>query len=206
MEGKKTSRQRRRNLRRENQFHRGGSKGGRKPERENSVHSRREGKVRRDRNQSVNQLGIVFKRIQQRKREKRKRIVVGTSPELGRLRERTRKEGKDPKRQVVTRGWVSGILTNRRRQEKERTGGELPSLIVFRHPNDHGVGRKEARRCGIPTVGIADSDCEYMESLTYPIPGNDESRGGQRRRRRRIQNRWMGKENNAKKTKKNETM
>jgi ribosomal protein S2 len=61
-----------------------------------------------------------------------------------------------------------------------------PGLVRFRHPNDHGVGRKEARRCGIPTVGVADSDCQYRERLTYAIPGNDESRVAQMTLMRRV--------------------
>lgn len=147
---------------------------------ERYVHSRRKGKVRRDRNQSVEQLGWVLKRREERTRHKRKVVVVGTRVEVGQRRERRQTHETRPENlERVTRSWLSGCLTNARKPE-------LPGLIVFRNPNDHGVGRKEARRCGVPTTGIVDSDCEYVDARTYPIPGNDESRAGQRRVTRRI--------------------
>jgi len=200
-------------LRRDSQFHRGGEKAQREPGMEAYVYGRRKGKVRRDRDQSVEQLVIILNRMEKRRKEKKKILVVGTSPELGRMRERMNRErgkGERKNREYVTRGWVSGLLTNYakyarnqsrmgEREKKNLVGKqeanakrnwksmkERPGLIVFRHPNDHGVGRKEARRCGIPTTGIADSDCKYVDRRTYPIPGNDESRGGQRRVTRRI--------------------
>lgn len=200
-------------LRRESQFHRGGEKAQREKGMEAYVYSRRKGKVRRDRDQTVEQLVIVLNRMEKRRKEKKKILVVGTSPELGRRRERMNREkgrAQSENREFVTRGWVSGLLTNYAKyarnpsligeEGKKTVVGkqdpnaktnwkrmkEFPGLILFRHPNDHGVGRKEARRCGIPTAGIADSDCKYVERRTYPIPGNDESRAGQRRVRRRI--------------------
>jgi ribosomal protein S2 len=208
-ENEKRSREVRVKLRRDTQFHRGGDQGQREEEMIPYVHSRRKGKVRRDRDQTVEQLGILLNRVEKRRKEDQKILVVGTSPELGRRRERRNreKEGKRKNRNYVTRGWVSGFLTNyakyasrreveetsRRvgKQDPSRKKGwkmvkEFPGLILFRHPNDHGVGRKEARRCGIPTAGIADSDCKYVDRRTYPIPGNDETREGQRRLRRRI--------------------
>jgi ribosomal protein S2 len=181
----------------ESKFHRGGKKEERQPGMEAYVHSRREGTVRRDRNQSVEQLVLVLNRVEKRRKEGKQILLVGTTPELGRLRERVGSKpasGGNPGRLgYVTRGWVSGSLTNSGLVTRKAKGipvkarGELPGLIVFRHPNDHGVGRKEARRCGIPTVGIADSDCKYLDRLTYPVPGNDESRAGQRRVTRRLQ-------------------
>ena len=200
-------------LRRDSQFHRGGEKAQREPGMEAYVYSRRKGKVRRDRDQSVEQLVIVLNRMEKRRKENQKILVVGTSPELGRMRERMNREGgkgERKTREFVTRGWVSGLLTNYAKyaslpsmiadpETKTLVGKQdpnaktnwkimkdLPGLIVFRHPNDHGVGRKEARRCGIPTTGIADSDCKYVDRRTYPIPGNDDSRAGQRRVTRRI--------------------
>jgi ribosomal protein S2 len=203
MKSERKTRELRLKRRTETQVHRGGSQGQRHPGMEAYVHSRRGGKVRRDRNQTVEQLVILMKRREKRRREEKTLVVVGTTPELGRLRERRAKKPKPSRGGAkgealvyLTRGWVSGSLTNsgwegtKPNQGKgvgRRTRGELPGLILFRHPNDHGVGRKEARRCGVPTAGLADSDCQYLERLTYPIPGNDESRAGQRRLRRRVE-------------------
>lgn len=187
--------------RRKTQFHRGGKKEEREKGMEGYVHGRRKGQVRRDMQKTVEQLGIVRKRVEERKNQNRKIRVVGTTAELGRRRERMRgKKAKDQgeekgRIEVVTRGWLSGSLTNtgylnkskNKSTEKEGKTQALPGLIRFRHPNDHGVARKEARRCGVPTAGIVDSNCKAVERRTYPIPGNDESRAGQRRRRRRIQ-------------------
>lgn len=57
---------------------------------------------------------------------------------------------------------------------------KLPGLIRFRHPNDHGVGRKEASRCGVPTVAVVNGESKYTDRVTYPLPGNTESRKSQR--------------------------
>jgi ribosomal protein S2 len=209
---KKESETRLRQLRRNSGFHRGGSRKERTDAMVSYVDSRQDGKVRRDRKQSRNQIGKVLNRAKERRKTGENVRVVGTKEELGRGREsrknyleedRVEKKGK---RLWRTRSWVSGRLTNVKnqsrkgqlelgRREKREGGSEssgLPGLIVFRHPQDHGVGRKEARRCGIPTAGIADSDCKYVERLTYPIPGNDESRYGQRRL-----GRWLGLRQNS---------
>lgn len=224
---RKDTRKTRVNLRRGRDFHRGGESAQRKPGRERYVHSTRKGKVRRDRDQSVEQLVMVLNRMEKRRKEDRSILRVGTSPELGRRRERRyrnpRGGSKRKKRELVTRGWVSGLLTNYGKASRNQPGrkdGEsggrigkqdpkeevkwkgrkdLPGLIFFRHPKDHGVGRKEARRCGIPTAGIVDSDCEHVDRRTYPIPGNDESRTGQRRISRRIGKVCEGREEGKKK-------
>lgn len=211
-EAGRENRERRVKRRRESKFHRGGEKEQRAPGMERYVHSIRNGKVRRDRDYTVEQLVKVLNRIEKRREEDKKIRVVGTNQELGRRREGCRggeRKGKRKNRERVTRGWVSGLLTNyqkymknprlrseeglvgkqdRRKEKNWKRMKEIPGLIVFRHPNDHGVGRKEARRSGVPTVGIADSDCKYVDRRTYPVPGNDESREGQRRRRRRRRN------------------
>lgn len=214
-----------------NQFHRGGEIEKRYPGMEQYVHSKRNGKLRRDRDKSVEQLVIVLNRREKREQKGESVMIVGTTAELGRRRERICADVDAKKRIRVTRTWVSGMLTNytnfqnyvlrfrgtkeerrsaseKRWYESHRKGREgfvvsptqgeekgpskkkggtgLPGVIVFRHPNDHGVGRKEAMRCGIPTVGIVDSDCKYRDRITYPIPGNDESRRAQRTIRRRV--------------------
>jgi len=236
MSGNQEQRKRRLKLRRKSQFHRGGEVEKRTPGREEYIHSKRNGKLIRDREKSVEQLVIVLNRIEKRKEKNESVIIVGTTAELGRLRERRFTDLESKKRIRVTRSWVSGMLTNyrnfqnyvlrlqgtkeerktpaeKRWYESHRKGREglvmdnqlggnqsrkkgLPGLILFRHPNDHGVGRKEARRCGIPTVGVVDSDCQYRERLTYPVPGNDESRVSQITLIRRVKKRFDEKESN----------
>lgn len=239
MIGNQEQRKRRVKLRINSQFHRGGEIEKRYPGMEQYIHSKRNGKVIRDREKSVEQLVIVLNRIENREKKNESVMVVGTTPELGRIRERVCADVDSKKRIRVTRTWISGMLTNyshfqnyvlrfkgtnedrksaseKRWYESHRKGregfvgldngmerqesgswasrkkkGGLPGLIVFRHPNDHGVGRKEAMRCGIPTVGVMDSDCKYSERLTYPVPGNDESRVSQMtlmRRRKKVYN------------------
>ena len=223
MVGNQEKGKRRVKLRMNSQFHRGGEREKRHPGMEQYVHSKRNGKLVRDLEKSVEQLVIVLNRIEKRQKKNESVMVVGTTPELGRMRERVCADVDSNKRIRVTRTWMSGMLTNytnfqndvlrfkgtkeerksaseKRWYESHRKGregfvgletgkgkktGGLPGLIVFRHPNDHGVGRKEARRCGIPTVGVVDTDCKYHDRLTYPVPGNDESRGSQRRIMRR---------------------
>jgi len=233
MSGNQEQRSRRLKLRMNSQFHRGGEIEKRYPGMEEYVHSKRNGKLIRDREKSVDQLVIVLNRIEKREKKNESVMVVGTTAELGRRMERMCADVDSKKRIRVTRTWVSGMLTNytnfqnyvlrfrgtkeerksasekrwyeshRKGREgfvvnaqsltgeekakgKKKSGSTLPGLIVFRHPNDHGVGRKEARRCGIPTVGVVDSDCKYTDRLTYPIPGNDESRVSQMTLMRRI--------------------
>jgi small subunit ribosomal protein S2 len=231
-------RKRRLKLRMNSQFHRGGEIEKRYPGMEEYIHSKRNGKLIRDMEKSVEQLVIVLNRIEKREKKNESVMVVGTTAELGRRRERICQDVDSKKRIRVTRTWVSGMLTNytnfqnyvqrfrgtkderksasekrwyeshRKGREgfvvnphgrgedkaKKKSGSTLPGLIVFRHPNDHGVGRKEARRCGIPTVGVVDSDCKYSERLTYPVPGNDESRVSQMRLMRRIKKVFMKEE------------
>jgi len=230
MSGNQEQRSIRLKLRINSQFHRGGDVEKRYPGMEEYVHSKRNGKVIRDREKSVEQLGIVLNRIEKREKKNESVIVVGTTAELGRLRERMCADVDAKKRIRVTRTWVSGMLTNyrnfqnyvlrfkgtkeerrsaseKRWYESHRKGREgfvgrdsettkkaLPGLIIFRHPNDHGVGRKEAMRCGIPTVGVVDSDCKYSERLTYPVPGNDESRVSQMTLMRRIKKVYTSKD------------
>lgn len=228
-------------LRMNNQFHRGGEVEKRHPGMEMYVHSKRNGKLIRDIEKTIDQLVIVLNRIENIFKNNESVIVVGTTSEGGRLIERMYEDVDSSKRIRVTRTWVSGIRTNytsfqnyvlrfkathddrkshaeKRWYELNRKGREgivgitdsnqtelkkeRPGLIVFRNPNDHVVGRKEALRCGIPTVGIVDTDCKYSERLTYPVPGNDDSRVSQITVMRRIKR--VYEESNKVDKKKNE--
>lgn len=109
----------------------------------------------------------------------------------------------------VTTRWLGGLLTNytefgklmkvaqnkpdhlvskakKRRYFLHRKGREnrvhansMPSLIIFFHTNEHAVAIKEASLCGIPTVGIVDSNSQRADLLTYAVPGNDDGRESQ---------------------------
>jgi len=114
MNGNQEQRKRRLKLRRKSQFHRGGEIEKRSPGIEEYIHSKRNGKVRRDREKSVEQLVIVLNRIEKRKEKNESVIVVGTTAELGRLRERICADVDSKRRIRVTRSWVSGMLTNYR--------------------------------------------------------------------------------------------
>lgn len=229
MENRKKRIKRRRN----SQFHMGGDVMNRHPGIEMYVHSTQDGKVRRDMNKTIDQMGIVLNRVEERLEKKESVMLVGTSSEVGRMMERIYEDVDENKRVRVSRTWVSGMRTNytnfknyvtrfkathddrkthaeKRWYELNRKGREgivglkmengeetdgkgRPALIVFRNPNDHVVGRKEALRCGIPTVGLVDGDCKYSERLTYPIPGNDDSRVSQITFMRRLKGMFVKK-------------
>jgi len=63
-------------------------------------------------------------------------------------------------------------MLHRKGREPRVKRDVLPSLIIFFNPNQHTVALKEALQCGIPTIGIADTDCQVVKLLTYPVPGN----------------------------------
>jgi len=71
--------------------------------------------------------------------------------------------------------WIGGTLTNPiKSNQAKRFNYRVPDCMFVVDTNRHMPALKEARLCGIPTVGIADSDCD-PNMLTYPIPGNDDS-------------------------------
>ena len=55
---------------------------------------------------------------------------------------------------------------------KEMT--ELPGVIFLLDPKKERIAVLEAKKLGIPTVGIVDTNCN-PEDLDYPIPGNDDA-------------------------------
>lgn len=71
--------------------------------------------------------------------------------------------------------WIGGTLTNPINSgQVSRFNYRIPDCVFVVDANRHMPALREAKLCGIPTVGIADSDCN-PEMLTYPIPGNDDS-------------------------------
>ncbi len=51
---------------------------------------------------------------------------------------------------------------------------EIPGVIFLVDPKKEYITINEAKRLGIPTVGIVDTNCN-PEVLDYPIPGNDDA-------------------------------
>jgi small subunit ribosomal protein S2 len=95
----------------------------------------------------------------------------------------------------VNNRWLGGLLTNfltvkqslKRLIGLERERGklmqnlagiknmtELPDLLFVIDSNKESIAVKEARKLGIPVVGVVDTNCDPDE-VTWPIPGNDDA-------------------------------
>ena len=72
------------------------------------------------------------------------------------------------------------ILLKKEMEKLERNLGgikdmnELPGVIFLVDPKKERIAVLEAKKLGIPTVGIVDTNCN-PEDLDYPIPGNDDA-------------------------------
>ncbi len=55
-----------------------------------------------------------------------------------------------------------------------KTMGKLPSCVFVVDPRKEHIAVLEARRLGIPIVGIVDTNCD-PEEVDYVIPGNDDA-------------------------------
>lgn len=78
--------------------------------------------------------------------------------------------------QVYTLGgrWVGGTLTNALESgQAEKLGYRLPDCLFVVDTLRHAPALREAKRMGIPTIGVVDSDCDPTQ-VTYAIPGNDD--------------------------------
>ena len=51
---------------------------------------------------------------------------------------------------------------------------ELPGVIFLVDPKKERIAILEAKKLGIPVVGLVDTNCN-PEELDYPIPGNDDA-------------------------------
>jgi small subunit ribosomal protein S2 len=54
---------------------------------------------------------------------------------------------------------------------------KLPDLVVIIDPRNEHIAVKEAKICGIPMVGLVDSNCD-PSSIDLVIPGNDDAKRG----------------------------
>lgn len=71
--------------------------------------------------------------------------------------------------------WIGGTLTNPiNSNQAKHFNYRVPDCLFIVDVNRHMVAIREAHNVGIPTIGIADSDCD-PQMLTYPIPGNDDN-------------------------------
>ena len=81
----------------------------------------------------------------------------------------------------VNQRWLGGTLTNfgtiRKRIErlnKLEEMEELPGVMFIVDPKKERIGILEARKLGIPVIGLIDTNCN-PEDVDYPIPGNDDA-------------------------------
>jgi small subunit ribosomal protein S2 len=77
-----------------------------------------------------------------------------------------------PKKEVLE------LERERQRLEKALAGiktmDHLPSALFIVDPRKERIAVAEARRLGIPTVAVVDTNCDPTE-IDYPIPGNDDA-------------------------------
>ncbi len=72
------------------------------------------------------------------------------------------------------------ILLKKEKEKLERNLGgikemnELPGVIFLVDPKKERIAILEAKKLGIPVVGLVDTNCN-PEELDYPIPGNDDA-------------------------------
>jgi small subunit ribosomal protein S2 len=67
--------------------------------------------------------------------------------------------------------WKPGIISNSFKLLKTL---RVPDLMLFLSVPRSKTAVKESLTCGIPSVGVVDSDCN-PNTILYPIPGNDDS-------------------------------
>ncbi len=96
---------------------------------------------------------------------------------IGRLREleKMQEDGTFdvlPKKEVI-------LLKKEMEKLEKNLGGikdmeELPGVMVIVDPKKERIGILEARKLGIPVIGLIDTNCNPQE-VDYPIPGNDDA-------------------------------
>jgi small subunit ribosomal protein S2 len=78
----------------------------------------------------------------------------------------------------LTKKEILTLTRDREKLERSLGGikdmGGLPNLIFIIDTNKEDLAVKEAARLGIPVVGILDSNSS-PDSITYPVPGNDDA-------------------------------
>ena len=77
-----------------------------------------------------------------------------------------------PKKEVI-------LLKKEMEKLEKNLGGikdmkELPGVMFIVDPKKERIGILEARKLGIPVIGLVDTNCN-PEDVDYPIPGNDDA-------------------------------
>ena len=77
-----------------------------------------------------------------------------------------------PKKEVI-------LLKKEMEKLEKNLGGikdmeELPGVMFIVDPKEERIGILEAKKLGIPVIGLVDTNCN-PEDLDYPIPGNDDA-------------------------------
>ena len=77
-----------------------------------------------------------------------------------------------PKKEVI-------LLKKEMEKLEKNLGGikemeELPGVMFIVDPKKERIGILEARKLGIPVIGLIDTNCN-PEDVDYPIPGNDDA-------------------------------
>mgnify|MGYP003491597455 FL=1 len=79
---------------------------------------------------------------------------------------------------VLPKKEVAALKKEMEKLEKNLGGikemDKLPGVIFLVDPKKERIAILEAKKLGIPTVGIVDTNCN-PEDLDYPIPGNDDA-------------------------------
>jgi small subunit ribosomal protein S2 len=89
--------------------------------------------------------------------------------------ERMREDGTFEK---ITKKEISRLEKKRTKLEKHFTGikemNRLPGLMFVVDTKRERIAVLEAKRLGIPVIGIVDTNCD-PEEVDFPIPGNDDA-------------------------------
>ncbi|MDM8334815.1 30S ribosomal protein S2 [Wolbachia pipientis] len=80
---------------------------------------------------------------------------------------------------VLTKKELGNIEKKRQKLDKALGGiremGATPDILFIIDTNKEHIAVKEAKKLGIPTVAILDTNSN-PDDITYPVPGNDDSR------------------------------
>ena len=80
--------------------------------------------------------------------------------------------------EVLPKKEVSGLKSEREKLEKNLGGikdmKEMPGVMFVVDPKKERIAILEARKLGIPVVGLVDTNCN-PEDVDYAIPGNDDA-------------------------------
>ena len=136
-------------------------------------------------------LDEAYNFIREQAEEGKKVLFVGTKKQAQEcVKEAAEKCGM----YYVDKRWLGGMLTNfdtiqtrkevillKKEMEKlERNLGgikemtELPGVIFLVDPKKERIAVLEAKKLGIPTVGLVDTNCDPND-VDYVIPGNDDA-------------------------------